>query len=152
MHNRFAGFQSLRNRWSEHIAATMRRPVLIIDEAQEALTQVFGELRVLASKDLDSRQLLCVVFAGDARLPERLRPVAREVGRVADRRAYAARAAAWLLRMSWQRDERDRCNQFSRAVMHSYCYKECCCAGICREDFYLSDATKYRCQRTRSCV
>lgn len=73
MHNRFAGFQSLRSRWSEHIAATMRRPVLIIDEAQEALTQVFNELRVLASKDLDSRQLLCVVFAGDARLPERLR-------------------------------------------------------------------------------
>lgn len=72
-HNRFAGFQSLRTRWTEHISATMRRPVLIIDEAQEALTQVFNELRVLASKDLDSRQLLCVVFAGDARLPERLR-------------------------------------------------------------------------------
>jgi general secretion pathway protein A len=72
-HNRFAGFQSLRSRWSDHIAATMRRPVLIVDEAQEALTQVFNELRVLASKDLDSRQLLCVVFAGDARLPERLR-------------------------------------------------------------------------------
>lgn len=72
-HNRFAGFQSLRTRWAEHITATMRRPVLIIDEAQEALTQVFNELRVLASKDLDSRQLLCVVFAGDARLPERLR-------------------------------------------------------------------------------
>jgi general secretion pathway protein A len=72
-HNRFAGFQSLRTRWAEHITATMRRPVLIIDEAQEALTQVFNELRVLASKDLDSRQLLCVVFAGDTRLPERLR-------------------------------------------------------------------------------
>jgi type II secretory pathway predicted ATPase ExeA len=73
MHNRFAGFQSLRTRWSDHIAATLRRPVLIIDEAQEALTPVFNEIRVLASKDLDSRQLLCVVFAGDARLPERLR-------------------------------------------------------------------------------
>jgi general secretion pathway protein A len=72
-HNRFAGFQSLRTRWSDHIASTLRRPVLIIDEAQETLTQVFNELRVLASKDLDSRQLLCVVFAGDARLPERLR-------------------------------------------------------------------------------
>lgn len=34
---------------------------------------MFNELRVLASKELDSRQLLCVVFAGDARLPERLR-------------------------------------------------------------------------------
>jgi general secretion pathway protein A len=73
VHNRFAGFQALRTRWSEHIAATMRRPVLIIDEAQEALTTVFNELRVLASKELDSRQLLCVIFAGDARLPERLR-------------------------------------------------------------------------------
>jgi len=73
MHNRFAGFQSLRTRWSDHIAATLRRPVLIIDEAQEALTPVFNEIRVLASKDLDARQLLCVVFAGDARLPERLR-------------------------------------------------------------------------------
>jgi type II secretory pathway predicted ATPase ExeA len=61
-HNRFAGFQSLRTRWAEHITATMRRPVLIIDEAQEALTQVFNELRVLASKDLDSRQLLCDVL------------------------------------------------------------------------------------------
>lgn len=73
MHNRFAGFQALRTRWSEHIAQTLRRPVLIVDEAQEALTQVFNELRVLASKELDSRQLLCVIFAGDARLPERLR-------------------------------------------------------------------------------
>jgi type II secretory pathway predicted ATPase ExeA len=49
------------------------RPVLIVDEAQEAFTTVFNELRVLASKDLDSRQLLCVVLAGDQRLPERLR-------------------------------------------------------------------------------
>jgi general secretion pathway protein A len=73
LHNRFAGFQALRTRWSEHIATTMRRPVLIIDEAQETLTQVLGELRILASKDLDSRQLLCVIFAGDGRLPERLR-------------------------------------------------------------------------------
>jgi type II secretory pathway predicted ATPase ExeA len=51
----------------------LTRPVLVIDEAQEALTPVFNELRVLASKELDSRQLLCVVFAGDARLVERLR-------------------------------------------------------------------------------
>jgi general secretion pathway protein A len=34
---------------------------------------VLNELRVLASKELDSRQLLCVVLAGDARLVERLR-------------------------------------------------------------------------------
>jgi type II secretory pathway predicted ATPase ExeA len=72
-HNRWAGFKALRTRWSDHIATTLMRPVLIIDEAQEALTTVFNELRVLASKQLDSRQLLCVVFAGDARLPERFR-------------------------------------------------------------------------------
>lgn len=72
-HNRWGGFKALRARWGEHIASTFTRPVLILDEAQEALTPVFNELRVLASKELDSRQLLCVVLAGDARLVERLR-------------------------------------------------------------------------------
>jgi general secretion pathway protein A len=72
-HNRWAGFKALRTRWSEHIASSLLRPVLILDEAQEALTPVLSELRILASKDFDSKQLLCVVFAGDARLPERLR-------------------------------------------------------------------------------
>ena len=73
IHNRWAGFKALRTRWSEHISSTLMRPVLIIDEAQEALTTVLSELRILASKDFDSKQLLCVVFSGDARLPERLR-------------------------------------------------------------------------------
>ncbi len=73
IHNRWAGFKALRIRWSEHIASTLTRPVLILDEAQEALTPVLSELRILASKDFDARQLLCVVLAGDARLPERLR-------------------------------------------------------------------------------
>jgi type II secretory pathway predicted ATPase ExeA len=72
-HNRFAGFKALRERWSQHISSTLKRPILIVDEAQELLTTVFNELRVLASKDLDSRQLLCVVFAGDLRLPARFR-------------------------------------------------------------------------------
>lgn len=72
-HNRWAGFKALRARWAEHISSTRCRPILIIDEAQETLSTVFSELRILASKDLDSKQLLCVVFAGDARLPERLR-------------------------------------------------------------------------------
>jgi general secretion pathway protein A len=72
-HNRWAGFKALRARWSEHVASTRMRPVLILDEAQEALTPVLCELRILASKDLDSKQLLSVIFAGDARLPERLR-------------------------------------------------------------------------------
>jgi type II secretory pathway predicted ATPase ExeA len=72
-HNRWGGFKSLRSRWAEHITTTLTRPVLIIDEAQEALTSVLTELRVLASKDLDSRQLLCIVLAGDGRLIDRLR-------------------------------------------------------------------------------
>ena len=72
-HNRWSGFKALRARWADHIAQTRCRPVLIVDEAQETLTTVFNELRILASKELDSKQLLCVVFAGDARLPERLR-------------------------------------------------------------------------------
>jgi type II secretory pathway predicted ATPase ExeA len=71
--NRWVGFKTLRTRWADHITSTRCRPVLIVDEAQETLTAVFSELRILASKDLDSKQLLCVVFAGDARLPERLR-------------------------------------------------------------------------------
>jgi general secretion pathway protein A len=73
IHNRWGGFKALRARWSDHIASTLTRPVLIMDEAQEALTPALSELRILASKDLDARQLLCVVLAGDARLPERLR-------------------------------------------------------------------------------
>src|SRR6204780_2500260 len=72
-YNRWGGFKALRARWSEHIASSLTRPVLIIDEAQETLTTVLSELRILASKDLDSKQLLCVVFAGDARLLEGLR-------------------------------------------------------------------------------
>jgi general secretion pathway protein A len=72
-HNRWGGFKALRVRWTDHIAQTLLRPVLIVDEAQETPTAVLNELRILASKDLDSKQLLCVIFAGDSRLPERFR-------------------------------------------------------------------------------
>ena len=82
-HNRWGGFKALRARWADHIASSRCRPVLIIDEAQEALTTVLCELRILASKDLDSKQLLCVVFAGDARLPERLRSARAPAARLA---------------------------------------------------------------------
>jgi len=71
--NRWGGFKALRARWAEHVASTLSRPVLIIDEAQEVLSSVFNEIRILASKELDSRCLLCVIFAGDQRLPSRLR-------------------------------------------------------------------------------
>lgn len=72
-HNRWGGFKALRSRWSDHIAQTLVRPVLIVDEAQEMLDSVFCELRLLSSKEFDSRSLLCVVFAGDSRLPDRFR-------------------------------------------------------------------------------
>lgn len=72
-HNRWGGFKSLREKWSAHITSTMSRPVLVIDEAQEMLSTVFNELRILSSKEFDSDHLLCVVLAGDARLPDRLR-------------------------------------------------------------------------------
>lgn len=72
-HNRWGGFKALRARWGDHIAQTLMRPVLIVDEAQEMLDSVFNELRLLSSKEFDSRSLLCVVFAGDSRLPDRFR-------------------------------------------------------------------------------
>ena len=62
-----------RCRGPSTFATTLRCRVLIVDEAQETLTQVLIELGVLASEDLDSRQPLCVVLAGDRRLTERLR-------------------------------------------------------------------------------
>ena len=72
-HNRWGGFKALRQRWAEHVASTLMRPVLIIDEAQEMLSTVLNELRILSSKEFDSRSLLCVIFAGDQRLPTRFR-------------------------------------------------------------------------------
>ncbi len=72
-HNRWAGFKSLRQRWLTHLEHLRLRPVLLIDEAQEMLPAVLSELRVLASTHFDSRPLLSVVLAGDARLPELLR-------------------------------------------------------------------------------
>ena len=53
--NRWAGFKSLRLRWADHIASSLTRPVLIIDEAQEMLTAVLNELRILASQEVRLR-------------------------------------------------------------------------------------------------
>jgi type II secretory pathway predicted ATPase ExeA len=72
-HNRWAGSKVLRERWKEHIANVLYRPVLIVDEAQEMPAAVMGELRFLMSSELDSRLLLTVVLAGDTRLLEKLR-------------------------------------------------------------------------------
>jgi type II secretory pathway predicted ATPase ExeA len=72
-HNRWAGAKVLRQRWQTHIDASLSRPMLIVDEAQEMLSTVLSELRLLCSTRLDSHILLTVVLAGDGRLVERLR-------------------------------------------------------------------------------
>jgi type II secretory pathway predicted ATPase ExeA len=71
--NRWGGFKCLREKWFAHIDATLMRPVLLIDEAQEMYADVLCELRLLSSTDFDSRSVLTVVLAGDARLPEKFR-------------------------------------------------------------------------------
>jgi type II secretory pathway predicted ATPase ExeA len=72
-HNRWGGFKALRERWQAHLEATLLRPVVLIDEAQEMHPAVLNELRLLSSKCFDSRTLLTVVLAGDARLSAKLR-------------------------------------------------------------------------------
>jgi len=72
-HNRHAGARVLRERWQEHIDSLAVRPVLLIDEAQEAKQLMLEELRLLSSSRLDSHLLLTIVLAGDQRLAERFR-------------------------------------------------------------------------------
>lgn len=71
--NRWGGFKALREKWRAHIDATLMRPVLLIDEAQEMYPEVLSELRALTSTCFDSRAILTVVLSGDARLPEMFR-------------------------------------------------------------------------------
>ncbi len=70
--NRWHSSKSLREKWLAHIEASVYRPVLIIDEAQEINSLVLSELRLLASADLDSRSILTIILAGDQRLTTRL--------------------------------------------------------------------------------
>jgi len=72
-HNRWGGFKSLREVWFAHMETTRRRPVLLVDEAQEMAPATLSELRLLTSARFDSQPLLCVVLAGDTRLIEKLR-------------------------------------------------------------------------------
>ena len=71
--NRWGGFKALRARWVDHLGAASRRPVILIDEAQEMTPMVLCEPRLLASARFDSQSLLCVVLCGDARLLDKLR-------------------------------------------------------------------------------
>jgi general secretion pathway protein A len=82
--NRWGSFKALRDKWHAHLDATLLRPVLVIDEAQEMPTAVLAELRLLASAHFDSRALLTVVLAGDGRLTARfhaddLQPLASRI-------------------------------------------------------------------------
>jgi len=72
-HNRWGGFKALRERWLAHLESTLLRPILLIDEAQEMHPAVLNEMRLLSSMEFDSRLLLSVVLAGDARLSNKLR-------------------------------------------------------------------------------
>jgi type II secretory pathway predicted ATPase ExeA len=71
-HNRWCSAKLLREKWRQHIETSLCRPVLLVDEAQEACAAVLCELRLLTSSELDSRSILTVVLAGDGRLAEKL--------------------------------------------------------------------------------
>jgi general secretion pathway protein A len=71
-HNRWASFKALRQRWASHIEQCAYRPIVVLDEAQSTPTAVLEELKILSSKDFDSKQLLLLVLCGDGRLTERL--------------------------------------------------------------------------------
>src|SRR5215470_12976111 len=71
--NRWGGSKLLRERWQSHIDASLLRPILVVDEAQEMVPSVLAELRLLSSTRLDSHILLTVVLAGDGRLIDRFR-------------------------------------------------------------------------------
>jgi general secretion pathway protein A len=71
-HNRWNSSKLLREKWLAHIDASVYRPMLLIDEAQEMKSPVLSELRLLSSADLDSRSILTIILAGDQRLAGRL--------------------------------------------------------------------------------
>lgn len=71
--NRYGGFKALRERWLKHARSTLIKPVLLIDEAQEMMTNCLNELRLLGSAHFDSQCLLTTIICGDMRLPERFR-------------------------------------------------------------------------------
>lgn len=70
--NRYGGHQALRQKWRNHIEATLVRPVLLIDEAQRLNDAVFDELKSLSSDRLDTQMLITIILAGDLRLSDRL--------------------------------------------------------------------------------
>lgn len=71
-HNRWRSAQALREEWVAHWTTASVRPVILVDEAQEATEKVLSELRLLASGELDQHVLASVILAGDRRLLDHL--------------------------------------------------------------------------------
>jgi len=71
--NRWNGFKKLRDRWKDHIQSTLLQPVIIIDEAESMQEKTLNELRLLSSLELDSKNALTIILAGDNRLISNLR-------------------------------------------------------------------------------
>ncbi len=71
--NRWGRLKVHREKWKTKLESSLRRPAILIDEAQEMPSAVLSELRLLASDRLDSLSLLTVVLAGDDRLTDKFR-------------------------------------------------------------------------------
>lgn len=71
--NKWGSYKALREKWMSQVKATLFRPVLIIDEAQEMEIKVLSELRFLTSSRFDSYNLMSVILCGDNRLLEKLK-------------------------------------------------------------------------------
>jgi len=108
-HNRWAGAKVLRELWQAHIETSLIRPVLLVDEAQELQAATLTELRLLASKDLDSCPLLTIVLCGDSRLLDKLKvpdllPVASRIrGRLVLDEVPRATSASPACATRWRR-------------------------------------------------
>src|SRR5260370_804231 len=87
--------------------APLARPVPTVDEAQEMLSTVLSELRLLCSTRLDSHILLTVVLAGDGRLLERLRSD-----------EFLPLASRMRVRLAIERATPDELQEYLRQALH----------------------------------
>lgn len=71
--NRYGGHRALREKWRSHIEATLFRPVILIDEAQQMDPLVLTELRLLSSDKFDTKVLITTILSGDERLTDQLK-------------------------------------------------------------------------------
>jgi general secretion pathway protein A len=71
--NRWGGFKALRARWLDHLGSASRRPVVLIDEAQEMTPMVLSELRLLGERPVRLPIPAVRGALGDARLLDKLR-------------------------------------------------------------------------------